>query len=262
METQAEYYERIPPPGQRILATISPFNGSRVVMRHIADRACIGYCFSYGDYEPSSKQFRVRANSGNPFVVADAEDLAAIGSGDYVVQAKDVPISQIYQCNLNMTELCIRGLAPGEKDGGLVVNPAPLLAQTNPFAGTWKLNVAKSEDTSGVFPKEERLTVQIVGDERQVTVEGAASNGSLIAFQYEVPDKGGIGKVLAGGPYDGVSGKWIDDHTREVSYVRGGKEMLRFRTAVSEDGRIMRLTVGGADEKGKTVSGVAVFEKQ
>ena len=262
METQAERYERILPPGQRIIATISPFDGSRVVMQHIVDRACIGYCFSYGNYEPSSKQFRVRANSGNPFVVTDVEDLVAIGSGDYVVQPKDEPISQIYQCNLSLTELCIRGLAPGEKNGAVGVHPAPLIAQTNPFVGTWKLNIAKSEDTSGAFPKEERLTVQIEGDERQVTVEGTAANGSLISFKYEVPDKGGIGKVLAGGPYDGISGKWIDDNTREVSYERGGKEMLQLRTAVSKDGRTMRLTVGGADEKGKTVSGVAVFEKQ
>ena len=36
---------------------------------------------------------------------------------------------------------------------------APPLAQSNPFVGTWKLNLAKSEDTSGAFPKEEALTV-------------------------------------------------------------------------------------------------------
>jgi hypothetical protein len=231
-------------------------------MQHIVDRSCIGHCFSYGDYEPSSKQFRVRANSGNPFVVSDVEDVVAIASGDYVVQTKDEPIFQIYQCNLNMTELCIRGLSPGEKNGTQGVYSAPLLAQTNPFVGTWKLNVAKSEDTSGAFPKEERLTVQILGDERQVTVEGTAANGSLISFKYEVPDKGGLGKVLAGGPYDGISGKWIDDNTREFSYMKGGKEMLQLRAEVSKDGRTMRLTVGGADEKDKTISGVAVFEKQ
>jgi hypothetical protein len=124
MEIQAERYERTLPPGQRIIATILPFEGSRLGMQHIVDRACIGYCFSYGDYEPSTKQFRVRANSGNPFVVSDAEDVVAIASGDYVVQAKDLPLFQIYQCNSNMTELCIRGLAPGEKNGA-VGHPAP-----------------------------------------------------------------------------------------------------------------------------------------
>ena len=40
-----------------------------------------------------------------------------------------------------------------------------LLAQSNPFVGRWKLNLAKSKDT-GAFPKEETLTVQLTGDQR------------------------------------------------------------------------------------------------
>lgn len=142
-----------------------------------------------------------------------------------------------------------------------VMAPDPLLAQNNPFVGTWKLNLAKSKDT-GVFPKEETLTVQLAGDQRRVAIDGTATNGSPISFKYEVPDKGGAGKVLAGGPYDGVSGKRIDDNTREVSYLKGGKEVLQLRTVVSKDGNTMRLTVEGTDAQGKPVSGVAVFEKQ
>jgi hypothetical protein len=136
-----------------------------------------------------------------------------------------------------------------------------LLAQNNPFVGTWKLNLAKSKDT-GAFPKEETLTVQLVGEQRRVTINGTATNGLPISFKYEVPEKGGAGKVLAGGPYDAVSGKRIDDNTREVSYMKGGKEVLQLRTAVSKDGNTMRLTVEGKDAQGKPFSGIAVFEKQ
>lgn len=142
-----------------------------------------------------------------------------------------------------------------------VMTSGLLLAQSNPFVGKWKLNLAKSKDT-GAFPKEEMLTVQIVGDQRQVTVNGTATNGSPILFKYEVPDKGGAGKVLAGGPYDAVSGKRIDDNTREVSYIKGGKEMLQLRAAVSKDGKTMKLTVEGTDAQGKPISGLAVFDKQ
>jgi hypothetical protein len=137
-----------------------------------------------------------------------------------------------------------------------------LLAQSNPFVGTWKLNRAKSKDTSGAIPKEETFTVQIVGDQRQVTINGTAADGSPISFKYEVRDEGGTGKVLAGGPYDDVSGTWIDDNTREVSYMKGGKEMLHLRAAVSKDGKTSRMTLKGTDAQGKPVSGVAVFEKQ
>jgi len=136
-----------------------------------------------------------------------------------------------------------------------------LLAQSNPFVGTWRLNLAKSKDP-GAFPKEETLRVQLVGGQRQVTIRGTSTNGLPISFAYEVPDKGGAGKVLAGGPYDAVAGTRIDDNTREVSYKIRGKGVLRLRSAVSKDGNTMSLTVEGTDNQGKAFSGLAVFDKQ
>ena len=136
-----------------------------------------------------------------------------------------------------------------------------LLAQSNPFVGTWKLNLAKSKDP-GAFPKEETLSVQVVDGQRQVTIKGTATNGSPISFKYEVPDNGGLGKVLAGGPYDAVAGKRIDANTREVSYMMRGKGVLQLRSAVSKDGNTMSLTVEGTDDQGKTFSGLAVFDRQ
>lgn len=136
-----------------------------------------------------------------------------------------------------------------------------LLAQSNPFVGTWKLNLAKSKDP-GAFPKEETLTVQLVGGQRQVTIKGTPMNGVPISFKYEVPDKGGAGKVLAGGPYDAVAGARIDDNTREVSYMIRGKGVLRLRSAVSKDRNTMSLTVEGTDDQGRAFSGLAVFDKQ
>jgi hypothetical protein len=123
MEVQAERYERLLPPGQRIIATIYSFPGSRVFMNHIVDRSCAGYCFSYSNYEPSSQQFRVRANLDNRIVTASSETADAIESGEYVVQPGDLPIFQIYQCDLNMTELCMRELARGEKNGSVGLHP-------------------------------------------------------------------------------------------------------------------------------------------
>jgi len=36
--------------------------GAVQFIAHSVDRACIGHCFSYSNYEPSSGQFRVRAS--------------------------------------------------------------------------------------------------------------------------------------------------------------------------------------------------------
>jgi hypothetical protein len=135
-----------------------------------------------------------------------------------------------------------------------------LLAQSNPFVGTWKLNLAKSKFMSGTPPKGGMFTVQRVGDEDRITVNGTAQSGSSFSLKYEVPSKGGAGKILAG-PFDAVSGKVIDDSTRELSFMKGGKEMTHIRI-VSKDGNTARETVKGTDPQGKPVSEVLVWEKQ
>jgi hypothetical protein len=134
-----------------------------------------------------------------------------------------------------------------------------LLAQSNPFVGTWKLNLAKSKFSSGTPPKEQMMTLQMAGD--QETVSFTATDGSPISLKYEVPDKGGTGKILAGA-YDAVSGKRIDDNTYETSLMKGGKEVLHVRTVVSKDGRTLTATTKGTDPQGNPVSRVTVWEKQ
>jgi len=117
MEAQVERFVRALPPGARVLATIWPFYRSRIFNHHILDRACIGHCFSYANYEPSNGQFRVRANPGNGMVFADARQVTEVRLGGYVVQPGDLPIFEVYQCNDNLTDLCMRQLAAGDKTG-------------------------------------------------------------------------------------------------------------------------------------------------
>jgi len=117
MEEHAARMQRSIPAGQRVVAAIRPFVDSRISIFHIADRACIGHCFSYGNYEPASGQFRVRANPGNRFVTTSFEDSISIQRGEYKVQPQDLPMFEIYQCGVNMTELCIRELAAGDVNG-------------------------------------------------------------------------------------------------------------------------------------------------
>ncbi len=124
MEETTERFERVLPPGQRIIATIWPFPGSRLLINHVVDRACIGQCFSYGNYEPSSGQFRVRAVQENPYVLTDPASADEVESGNYIVRAQDVPLFEIYQCNLNMTDLCMRELVAGDRNGEVGVHPA------------------------------------------------------------------------------------------------------------------------------------------
>lgn len=116
METQAEGLIGTLPPNQRVLASIKTFSGSRILIQHMIDRACIGHCFSYGNYEPGSNVFRVRATPGNPYVLSDYGDDVATEDGDYEVQPDDLPVYQIYECSPDGTKLCIESLEAGQEN--------------------------------------------------------------------------------------------------------------------------------------------------
>jgi hypothetical protein len=85
---------------------------------HIVDRACIGHCFSYSDYEPGSRQFRIRVSANNAMVTNSPDDSSLMQSGRYLVRPEDLPMSQICQCDAtDRTKLCLRALKAGEMNG-------------------------------------------------------------------------------------------------------------------------------------------------
>jgi hypothetical protein len=125
MEASADQIVSQLPFGTRVIATIWAPPDSRVsFIGHIVDRACIGHCFSYANYEPSSGQFRMRAHPGSPVVSASDDDTEDMQAGEYEVQDEDLPVMEIFQCDENdLTKLCIRDLASGEKNGRLGYKP-------------------------------------------------------------------------------------------------------------------------------------------
>ncbi len=84
---------------------------------HAVDRACIGHCFSYANYEPSTGQFRVRASPGNPIVMADYADVYAVETGQYRVQARDLPVYLVFLCGPDKQKVCTQELDEGDVIG-------------------------------------------------------------------------------------------------------------------------------------------------
>jgi hypothetical protein len=112
------------PPGTRVLATIFAPDEYRAQFLHIVDRACIGRCFLYSDYEPPTKQFRLRVREGSPIVNSVVDENSDMEAGVYEVREKDLPLKEIYQCDEDdLTKLCIRDLQAGEKNGRLGYHP-------------------------------------------------------------------------------------------------------------------------------------------
>jgi hypothetical protein len=114
------------PSGRRVLETIHlPPNDSRLrEINHLVDRACIGKCYTYADYEPSSAQFRIRVRPHSPIATDSATDSSDMDTGIYVVRPEDLPMNEIYQCDMkNLSKLCIRELSAGEQNGRIGYRP-------------------------------------------------------------------------------------------------------------------------------------------
>jgi hypothetical protein len=114
MEARLEQLVRTIPSNQRVLGTIQPFPGSRILIQHMLDRACIASCFSYGNYEAAAQQFYVRASDGNPYVMTYFGDTADMEDGSYEVKPEDLPAWQVYQCSESGEDLCITALRAGQ----------------------------------------------------------------------------------------------------------------------------------------------------
>jgi hypothetical protein len=83
------------PPGQRVVSTIADFDMRINALTHMIDRICVGRCFSYANYEPSTAQFRIRAVERNGFVAATYRDSWDMQSGEYVVKPGDLPLYKV-----------------------------------------------------------------------------------------------------------------------------------------------------------------------
>ena len=126
LEESAEKLTSELQPGTRVLGTIWAPKGWRVsYVGHVLDRACIGHCFSYANYEPSTGEFRVRVRKGSPVVTSSTDDAEDMASGEYEVDETDIPMKQVYQCDASdLTKLCIRDLEAGEVNGKIGYKPS------------------------------------------------------------------------------------------------------------------------------------------
>jgi hypothetical protein len=110
-------------PGTRVVSSVVDPNLRTYVVTHMIDRVCIGRCFSYANYEPSTMAFRVRTAGPNRMVVADYTDSWRMQNGDYVVKDTDLPLSQVFLDDDG--SFSVRPLRPGTACGTRAVKSLP-----------------------------------------------------------------------------------------------------------------------------------------
>ena len=140
-----------------------------------------------------------------------------------------------------------------------------VMAQSDPFIGTWKLNIAKSKYSSGPVPRSQTQAYEAHGDGMKVSLEGIAADGSRIAWSYTADFDGKDYPISgAGAPNgaDAVAIKRISADTYEATFKKDGKVVGTGRDTVSKNGKVKTVAAKGTDANGKPVTRALVWDKQ
>jgi hypothetical protein len=127
--------------------------------------------------------------------------------------------------------------------------------------GTWKLNEAKSKISHGA-PKNTMVVYEAAGENVRIVIDGMGSDGKPMHSEWTGKFDSKDYPVIGDPNSDARSLTKIDERTLGFNAKKNGKTILSGRIAVSADGKSRTVTSSGADSNGKTISSLAVYDKQ
>ena len=130
----------------------------------------------------------------------------------------------------------------------------------DPLAGTWRLNVAKSDYKGGAPPKSQTTTLEPIADRLREVVERANADGTTTRWDVTVPLDGRDVPLVGDPSRDTVAMTRVDRGTVNVVNKKAGAVVSRMRIAVAADGRSRTNTV--MDPSGQKTTAVLFFELQ
>jgi hypothetical protein len=139
-----------------------------------------------------------------------------------------------------------------------------LLGQTDPFVGTWKLNVKKSKFVPGPPRKSETRIVVTGPTGMNVSVDRVNGDGSTQEFEYTTNLDNKSYPITGQGPYgaDSIAANLTAPNTIQSTLTKGGKVVATATTVVSNDRRVLTITTKGTDASGKHFTNVGVYDRQ
>ena len=146
---------------------------------------------------------------------------------------------------------------------GVLMLAVMAAAQTDPFVGTWTLNLAKSKYNPGPAPKSATTVYEAAGKGYKVSVKTEPASGASQSWSYTTNLDGTESPITGNNPNaDTVTVKRIDANTLESTSRKGGQVTATQRNVVSADGKTRTVTTTGTTADGQKVNNVAVYEKK
>jgi hypothetical protein len=141
---------------------------------------------------------------------------------------------------------------------------ATVAMAADPFVGTWKLNVAKSQFSPGPPPKSMITTIDVQGAMLRSRGEVVQADGTVTkidATEY-LDGKDHHADLRVSVDLDTDIGTRIDSRTIVRLQTKNGLTVNDYRSVVSEDGKTLTRTVKGITRQGQERKDVLVLERQ
>jgi hypothetical protein len=149
----------------------------------------------------------------------------------------------------------------------LLVASLAITQPTDPWLGTWKLNITKSKFNPGPPPKSNTLRIEPVAGGSQkhtfagVNAEGQTTHSEWVA-KFDGTDVAGQAVAPPAKTVTTNAFRRLDDRSFEAIAKRDGKRTVTSRVVISRDGKTMTQTMTGTNAQAQTVNNTSIWEKQ
>jgi hypothetical protein len=146
--------------------------------------------------------------------------------------------------------------------GGCVVASLVQAQPAPAWAGTWKLNLAKSKYSPGPAPKSSIIKIDAAGGGLKQTTDQVTASGESRHIEVTAMFDGKDAAVTGNPDADTQAYKRVDDRSYEVTGKKNGKVATITKVTISADGKTRTATQTGSDLQGRAVNNTIVYDRQ
>ena len=133
---------------------------------------------------------------------------------------------------------------------------------SDPIIGTWQLNQQKSKFFPGPPPQSQTRTYVADRDRITMSAEGVDAKGNPTQQEWSAKYDGKDYPVANSPTFNSISMKRVDESTVTSTSKKDGRIVSSATRVISKDGKELRITVQGTNDKGEPFTNVMVFDRR